>query len=59
MNPQELRTTNLHIRVAPSDKAKLRELAHLDGIDPSSVVRQLVSRAHAERVAKATTKSST
>lgn len=54
MNSGELRTTNIHIRVAPSDKAKLRELARLDGIDPSSVVRQLVSRAHAERVAKAT-----
>jgi hypothetical protein len=51
MNPKELRTFTFRVRVAPSDREKLRELALLDGIDPSSVVRMLVSRAHAERVA--------
>jgi hypothetical protein len=46
----DLKTERFMIRMGRGERKMLSTLAELDGVSEATVVRQLVRRAHAERV---------
>lgn len=45
-----MRSVRLDLRVTPQEREQLAELAQLEGVSMSDVVRMLFKRAHADRV---------
>jgi hypothetical protein len=46
-----LKTDRFMIRMDPDERRMLTELSELDGVSEATIVRQLIRRAHAERMA--------